>query len=96
MKFMRMTEIIIGMMLLILIIPPVMAADWVVAPDGLVTNPGTMAAPWDIESALTNTGQVGPGDTIWLRAGTYYHPNRAPEKKGSSPDFGLLVGENIH
>ena len=65
-----MTEIIIGMMLLILSIRPVMAADWYVAPDGLQTNPGTLEAPWDIESALTNTAQVGPGvGDILLLAG---------------------------
>ena len=40
-------------------------------------NPGTIDAPWDIESALTgHNGDVQPGDTIWLRGGTYYHPNR--------------------
>jgi hypothetical protein len=82
MKFMRMTEIIIGMMLLILIIPPVMAAEWYAAPDGLQTNPGTIEAPWDIESALMNYTKVKAGETIYLRGGIYYHPDRTPNNKG--------------
>lgn len=58
--------------------------DWYVAPDGLESNPGTIEAPWDIESALVNTTDVQPGDTIWLRGGTYYHPDRSSRTRGYS------------
>ena len=59
-----------------------MLASWYVAPDGLATNSGTFDAPWDIASALVNADDVGPGDTIWLRGGTYYHPDRTFGTKG--------------
>ena len=59
-------------------------ANWCVAPDGLSSNAGTLEAPWDIESALVNTADVQPGDTIWLRGGTYYHPDRSSGTRGYS------------
>jgi len=51
------------------------AADWFVAPDGKNSNAGTKDAPWDI--AITLSGgqkKVQPGDTIWLKGGTYKVP----------------------
>ena len=50
------------------------AADWHVAPGGSSTAHGTTDAPWDIESALRGNQKVSPGDTVWLRGGTYKHP----------------------
>lgn len=44
------------------------AADLYVAPDGSATAPGTLAAPTTLERALP---LVAPGDTIFLRGGTY-------------------------
>ena len=35
-----------------------------------------MEAPWDIASAFDGTQKVAPGDTVWLRGGTYRHPDR--------------------
>jgi len=73
------------------------APDWYVAPDGLESNPGTIDEPWDIESALLNTTDVRPGDTIWIRGGTYKHPNRTPNYKGygislqGNPDAPITV-----
>jgi hypothetical protein len=46
------------------------AADLYVSPDGSPAGPGTLAAPYDLATALS--GQVGyPGDTFWLREGIY-------------------------
>ncbi|MEW6301910.1 MAG: hypothetical protein AB1705_00455 [Verrucomicrobiota bacterium] len=46
------------------------AANWYVAPQGTPGGPGTMAEPYDLRTALS--GGVGqPGDTFWLREGTY-------------------------
>lgn len=42
-----------------------------VTPQGRSTAQGTLADPWDLASALTNTATVGPGDTIWVHGGTY-------------------------
>ncbi len=42
-----------------------------VAPNGLPTNAGTQTAPLDLATAISATSPAKPGDTIWLRAGTY-------------------------
>lgn len=43
-----------------------------VAPNGLATNNGSQASPWDLQTALNfRPTIVGPGDTIYLRGGTY-------------------------
>lgn len=48
------------------------AASFFVATNGLSSNSGRhIGAPWDLQTALTNTVAVQPGDTIWLRDGTY-------------------------
>src|SRR5258708_9794161 len=47
---------------------------WYAATTGNSTNPGTLAAPWDLPTALTGgypSNSVQPGDTMWVRAGTY-------------------------
>ncbi len=46
------------------------ANDYFVAPNGTAVGPGTVAAPYDLTTALS--GQVSqPGDTFWLRGGNY-------------------------
>jgi hypothetical protein len=43
-----------------------------VSPSGAAGASGGASAPWDLETALSGAnGKVQPGDTIWLRAGTY-------------------------
>src|SRR5690606_16073256 len=56
--------------------------NWFAAPRGQPSNPGTRESPWDIESALTNRTKIRAGDTLWLRGGTYRHPNRSAGSKG--------------
>jgi len=44
--------------------------DLYVSPAGTPSGPGTMAQPYDLATALA--GQLGqPGDTFWLRGGSY-------------------------
>jgi hypothetical protein len=50
---------------------PSSAAEWYVAPQGKATGKGTKEAPWDLRTALNHPAAVQPGDTIWLRGGTY-------------------------
>lgn len=50
---------------------PSHGADWYVAPNGKATGRGTLDKPWDIESALGGKQRIGPGDTLWLREGSY-------------------------
>jgi hypothetical protein len=51
---------------------PAAAADYYVAPDGAPGNSGAIEAPLDLATALSRTSPARPGDTIWLRGGTYY------------------------
>jgi len=58
------------------------AADWYVAPDGRPNNQGTLDFPWDFGSALDGTHKIAPGDTVWIKAGTYRHPDRSLNSPG--------------
>jgi hypothetical protein len=42
-----------------------------VAPGGRAAALGTYEDPWDLATALSHPASVKPGDTIWLRGGTY-------------------------
>jgi len=46
-------------------------AEWYVAPNGTAGGNGGQASPWDLQTALNHPSTVKPGDTIWLRGGTY-------------------------
>jgi hypothetical protein len=51
---------------------PTVRPGYYVAPNGLATNDGSYSRPWNILTALTGAGgRVQPGDTIWVRSGTY-------------------------
>ena len=49
----------------------VAAAEFYVSPTAAVGGDGTIANPWTLATALTQPSAVQPGDTIWLRGGTY-------------------------
>ncbi|HTI05301.1 MAG TPA: Ig-like domain-containing protein [Gemmatimonadales bacterium] len=47
-------------------------AGFFVSPSGSSTADGSIDHPWDLPTALANaSSRVQPGDTIWLRGGTY-------------------------
>jgi hypothetical protein len=49
----------------------VVVAGWFAAPSGTSDGDGSRR-PWDLQTALNGgNGNVRPGDTIWLRGGTY-------------------------
>ena len=48
-----------------------LAADFYVAPNGSPSGSGSLNSPWDFQTALDQPSSVQPGDTIWLRGGTY-------------------------
>ena len=56
---------------LALLAAPLAASDYFVSPAGSGSNNGTISAPWDLQTALSQPSAVKPGDTIWLRGGTY-------------------------
>ncbi len=49
------------------------ARDRYASLDGNSSNDGSLAAPWDMWTALNPSGGNGPipGDTVWIRGGTY-------------------------
>jgi hypothetical protein len=47
------------------------AAEFHVAPDGSQQGNGSPEKSWDLATALVATDVIQPGDTVWLRAGTY-------------------------
>jgi hypothetical protein len=48
--------------------------EWYVAPHGTPVGHGAQPSPWDLESALEGNQKVAPGDTLWIRGGTYKKP----------------------
>jgi hypothetical protein len=53
-------------------LPPGTHAGWYVTTAGRSSGTGATDSPWDLQTALRGgNGKVQPGDTIWLRAGTY-------------------------
>ena len=47
------------------------ATDFYVAPNASGSGNGSLANPWKLQTALNQPSAVQPGDTIWLRGGTY-------------------------
>ena len=47
------------------------ATEYYVAPNGSPSGDGSMANPKDLQTMLGYSSPVHPGDTIWLRGGTY-------------------------
>lgn len=60
---------IFTLLFLFLSFPLAGAKDYFVAPDGKDTNPGSMNAPF--ASIMKAHAEVKPGDTVFLRGGTY-------------------------
>lgn len=53
-------------------------AGYYVAPNGSSGGDGSEARPWDLATGLAGAGgRVQPGDTVWLRGGTYRGAFRA-------------------
>ncbi len=53
-------------------LPPGTRVGYYVTPGGSSSGDGSDANPWSLSYALGGAGgQVNPGDTIWVRAGTY-------------------------
>src|SRR6266566_4516232 len=51
---------------------PTGASGFFVSASGNSGNTGAIGSPWDLQTALSGgNGKVQPGDTIWMRGGTY-------------------------
>src|ERR1035437_5355456 len=47
------------------------ANDFFVSPNGSRSGTGSITNPWDIYTAVRATNSIQPGDTLYLRGGTY-------------------------
>lgn len=65
------------------------AGDLYVAPNGNVSNPGTISSPTTLEAALT---QIAPGKTIYLRGGNYAYSSTITVQHGNNGNKGALKG----
>ena len=51
---------------------PAPIGGYYASPSGSSAGDGSVARPWDLATALAGgAGRVQPGDTVWMRAGTY-------------------------
>lgn len=51
---------------------PSVRPGYYVAPNGSSLNDGSYSRPWNLATALSGAGgKVRPGDTVWVRGGTY-------------------------
>src|SRR5262249_46426134 len=55
-------------------LPSARAGEFFVSPQGRTNGTGAANNPWDLQTALYHPAAVSPGDTIWLRGGTYRAP----------------------
>jgi len=53
-------------------VPAVSPRAFYVSPNGKPANDGSAAHPIDLATALSRDSPARPGDTIWVRGGTYY------------------------
>ena len=77
-------------------VSPAGGAEWYVAPDGRADAKGTKDAPWDLASTLVGQRKVQAGDTVWVGAGTYKHPDRKLGAAGYRVRLAGRKGRVIH
>jgi hypothetical protein len=78
-----------------LLVTTAFAAEYYVSPQGKDANPGTRALPW--QTLAKACAVAGPGDTVWLGAGTYRETLR-PRVSGTAQKplrFLTLPGEKV-
>jgi hypothetical protein len=62
---------LLGAALGLLVCAGLSADEFYVAPNAAANGNGSFANPWRLQTALDQPAAVDPGDTIWLRGGTY-------------------------
>src|SRR5262245_17440547 len=62
-------------------------ADWYAAPNATVSGTGSISNPWPLDLALAKTASIRPGDTLYLRAGTYLGPGFVSTLSGTASSY---------
>lgn len=64
-------QLVLPLLAMLMLPPPARAADFYISPSGTPQGKGTATEPWDMGTGLAAAEVVRPGDTVWLRGGTY-------------------------
>jgi len=64
-------RLLLGLMVFSIASSAARGADFYVSPSGSTSGNGSVTSPWNLAAALAQPAAVKPGDTIWLRGGTY-------------------------
>jgi len=64
-------SVMVAILALVAHAEPTWGAHWYVSPHGHSAARGTRDRPWDIKSAFAGRREIAPGDTIWVRGGSY-------------------------
>jgi len=64
-------RLLLGLMVFSIASSAARGADFYVSPSGSTSGNGSVTSPWNLAAALAQPTAVKPGDTIWLRGGTY-------------------------
>jgi hypothetical protein len=71
------------------------AAQYYVAPGAPASGNGSIQNPWSLQFALTNSSVVKPGDTLWLRGGTYFPTMHLSSLGGTNAPVGGGLGWSV-
>jgi len=89
------------MVLVAAVATPAAATEWFISPTGSPSGAGTINDPWDIyaldgrDANGVIGGAVQPGDTVWLRGGTYMDPNRRFDHQGYDIALAGSLGNRV-
>src|SRR5207302_909819 len=70
------------------------AASYYVAPNGLDSNPGSQAQPWQTIQKAAN--MLSPGDTVYVRTGTYCNVHDIWNTGGNTSNSGNAFGIAVY
>jgi parallel beta-helix repeat protein len=59
-------------------------AGYYVSPSGSASGDGSAARPWSLATLLSHPSTLRPGDTVWVRGGTYSTQGKTSQINGSS------------
>jgi hypothetical protein len=76
------------LLLLMLALQPVLQArEWFAAPSATATGDGSINNPWPLQVALAKQSVIQPGDTLYLRGGSYIGPGFRSILSGTSDNY---------
>lgn len=82
----RMSRILI-LLIAIFAACPSWSRDWYAAPNARLDGDGSFMNPWALQVALSKSGMIQPGDTLYLRDGRYPGPGFISNLQGASNNY---------